>query len=337
MTDKSVLISGCYKTSDYVLVDVDLIDVGERRRERYRDIERLAAGINRVGMLEPIVVDETKSGRIRLVCGGRRLKAAKLLKWETIPARLLKNLSDEELRDIELEENENRDDLTEAERTRTFTSSKKLVANAKKAGEVLSAPGKTPNPKGGRPTKAAVSQQAIADALDTSRQSVERAEQHVATAEKFPFMQGDSWRQSSVLAVRERLEAIPEEERDKASEVLSCAKLLHPEDAVRLVSNMAEMKPSQREELYGLSKSDDPRDRELALTKAAKLPPMPDPRLASIDAALESLRRATKPFPNDPLTPRIGSVITELKAIRVLVKEVSFDARRNNTKEGTIQ
>jgi hypothetical protein len=93
------------------------------------------------------------------------------------------------------EENENRKPLTERERARTFGSSKRLVESAKKAGEVLGATPKTPKPKGGRPTKGDVSKAAVAEALGVDRHTLQDAEQHVATAEAFPFMQGADLRQ----------------------------------------------------------------------------------------------------------------------------------------------
>lgn len=319
----------------FIDVPIDQIDFGERRRQDLGDISGLAKGIQRVGLLEPIIVDRNgKNDRYRLVAGERRLQAVRLLKRKTIAAQLLEHLSDAELRDIELEENENRKALTERERTRSFASSKKIVENAKRAQEVIGRTPKTPHPKGGRPTKGTASQEEIAQALATSPRDLVRAEQHVETAERFPFMQGGDWRQSDVLRVRERLEELPEQERHDAAGVLECAKLLDPALAVELVENIAAKKPAERQEVYRLSQSADPRDRSLALTKAAELPPMPDPRLGILDNACSILKAAIKPFPKDPLTPRISHLRDELRKVRGAVKEVSFDAQKQ---KGTVQ
>lgn len=312
---------------------LELIEVGERRRTDYGDIGALAKGIQRVGLLEPVIVDRIgRANRYRLVAGERRLKAVQMLKWQSIPAQLLDELSEDELRDIELEENENRKGLTEQERNRDFKSSKKLVERGNAAAQIIQSAPAQKDPRGRKPA-GGVSLELKAGALGIGKASLVRAEQHVATAERFPFMQGADWRQSDVLRVRERLEDLPETERDDVAGVLGCAKLLDPPLTVKLVENIAAKKPAERQEIYRLSQSEDSRDRSLALTKAAQLPPMPDPRLTSIAAALDSLNRATKPFPQDPLTPRIEAVIQELKAIRTAVKEVSFDARRNPGKE----
>jgi ParB-like chromosome segregation protein Spo0J len=315
----------------YAEIPVAEIDVGERRRADFGDIAGLAEGIRRVGLLEPILVDRNGSGRYRLVFGERRLRAVTLLKWPTIRAQLVEHLSDEEFREIELEENDNRKSLTEAERTRTFASSQRLVENARKAGGILaqSAPEKTN--KRGQPARPD-STRAIAEALGTDRRTVERAEQHVATAEKFPFMKGAQWRQSDVLRVRERLEEIQPEARDQTMAILGAAKVLDPELAVTLVENIGTKKPAERQELFDLSQSDDPRKVSLALTRAAEKPPMPDPRLGILDNVLHYLGAAIKPFPSDPLTPKLIEIRREIQAVRAAVKEVSYDAQREQQK-----
>jgi hypothetical protein len=313
------------KTTD---IPINSIDVTERRRENYGDIAGLAAGIDRIGLLVPILVDKSAPGRYRLVFGGRRLRAMQMLKWDTVPAFIRDQLTEAEFREIELEENENRLQLTEREKARRFSSSKRIVEQAKKVAEVISTTSEEKD-KRGRKSTHGVPKEEIAKSLNTSVGNLVRAEQHVETAEAFPFMQGNTWRQSNVLAVRETLEVLPAEERESAVAVLGCAKILDPDLAVTLVENIGKKKPEERAEVYRLSQSEDPRDKSLALTKAAELPPMPDPRLGTLDQAVHFLIAATKPYPNDPLTPRIREVITEVRAIRSAVKVVSFDARRD--------
>lgn len=322
------------------VIDIPLeqIEVGERRRADFGDVGALAKGIKRVGLLEAIIVDRNgKKDCFRLIAGERRLRAVRMLKWKTIPASLLEHLTDEELRDIELEENQNRKSLTEQEERKTFASSKKLVENAKRAKEVLAQSGQKPSQKGTKGGRPALpdSSQAVADALGTSRQAVERAEQHVATAETFPWMQGNTWKQSDVLAVREHLEEMKPEVRDDTVAILGAAKMLDPTLTKNLIGNIRAMPATERKEVLQLSQSDDSRQRSLALTKAAQLPPMPDPRLNSLEAALASLQRASKPFPNDPLTPQIEKLVADLRKIYAAVKAVSYDARRG--KEGSVQ
>src|SRR5688500_8840107 len=66
------------------------IRVGNRHRQSVGDVRTLAASIDRLGLLHPIVVDGTG----RLVAGARRLAAVKLLGWRDVPVRVVQNLSD---------------------------------------------------------------------------------------------------------------------------------------------------------------------------------------------------------------------------------------------------
>jgi ParB/RepB/Spo0J family partition protein len=318
------------------IVDVPLsqIEIGERRRQDYGDIAGLAQGIKRVGLLEPIIVERNGGeDHYRLVAGERRLRAAWHLGWKTIPAQLREDLSEAELRDIELEENENRKPLTEAERARTFAANKRQIATASRAKEKIAAECRNSAKSG--PKTNGPSRREIANAVGVSERTLRRAEQHVATAEQFPFMQSGKWRQSDVLRIRERIMELPEEERESAAGVLACAKLMDPELAVQLMENLGAKKPKERQEIYELSRSTDPRDISLALTRTAELPPMPDPRRGVLDNVLRLLNAAIKPYPDDPLTPRLLQARAEIQSIRAAVKEVSFDARRQ--KEAAIQ
>jgi hypothetical protein len=64
----------------------------------------------------------------------------------------------------------------------------------KEAAEVLVKTTKS-KPTGRKP-KHGVSTTKIAEALGVSQSSVVQAEQHVETAEEFPFMQRDDWRRA---------------------------------------------------------------------------------------------------------------------------------------------
>ena len=315
-------------------IPLDQISVGERRRVDFGDIGALAKGIERVGLLEPIIVDRNgKKDHYRLIAGERRLRAARMLRWSKIPAHLREYLTDAELRDIEFEENENRKPLTERERARTFASSQKLLQNARSAVEVSGH--SVQKPQGGRPPTHGKPLPEIAKDLGIDEKTLRRAQQHVETATTYPWMQGNQWRQSDVLAVREHLDEMKPEVREDTVTILGAAKLLDPALTKNLIRNIRAMPAAERKEVVDLSQSDDSRQRSLALTKTAQLPPVADPRLNSLEAAIDSLRRATKPFPNDPLTPQIEQVITDLRKIHAAVKEVSYDARRKN--EGSVQ
>jgi hypothetical protein len=90
--------------------------------------------------------------------------------------------------------------------------------------------------------------------------TLERAEQYVETDQHFSFMQSVRWRQSDVLRIRERIAESRAEERASTVVVLNCARLMDPDLAVDLMDNLAAKKPAERQQIYELSRSQDPRD-----------------------------------------------------------------------------
>lgn len=305
-------------------IPIDRIDTGERRRQDLGDIAALAKGMKRVGQLAAIIVDRgAEKGRFRLIAGERRLTAARKLRWETIAASLRENLSDDELREIEWEENENRKSLTEQERRKTFKASKCELENAQKAGEVYPHDAGKPKGKGstgGRPSKYGKPKPEVAADLGISEDTLERAERHVELAERYPWLQSDAWRQADVLRLRKHLDRIPAPEQGKLCQFIerSAAPLQpRPEIAVEYAEVMSLKTPAERSDIYRLSGSGDQRDRDLAQTRALHRPPMPDKRLAHIDDALRDLGRSLKPpYDREPEADAFARVIAQLEELR---------------------
>ena len=79
-----------------------------RFRTRFVDIDKLAESIRTFGLIEPIVLDENNV----LIAGERRLKAHKRLKMEEIEVKYIRDLNELEKKEIELEENIQRDAFT---------------------------------------------------------------------------------------------------------------------------------------------------------------------------------------------------------------------------------
>lgn len=93
----------------FTSVPLDLIIIEpKRQRQKISDVEELAESINRIGLINPIVI--TRDGV--LVAGERRLTAVKSLGWTSIPVQYVDTLDPFELKCIELEENIKRKDLT---------------------------------------------------------------------------------------------------------------------------------------------------------------------------------------------------------------------------------
>jgi ParB family transcriptional regulator, chromosome partitioning protein len=64
---------------------LDAIKIGPRARQDFGDIAALARSIEAIGLLHPVVVTPLHE----LVCGERRIEAARLLGWREIPARVV--------------------------------------------------------------------------------------------------------------------------------------------------------------------------------------------------------------------------------------------------------
>jgi ParB-like nuclease domain len=64
---------------------ISRIKVRSRYRKNLGDIQSLAASIQEVGLLHPIVVRRNN----RLIAGERRLQACKLLGWKNVPVRVI--------------------------------------------------------------------------------------------------------------------------------------------------------------------------------------------------------------------------------------------------------
>jgi len=103
-------------------IPIEEVKIRQRARKEFIEIEELAESLNRVGLLNPIIVDQNKV----LIAGQRRLEAAKKLGWKTIDAKVI-SVEDESLAlDIEIEENVQRQQFSDEELLNAFTRLNRL-------------------------------------------------------------------------------------------------------------------------------------------------------------------------------------------------------------------
>lgn len=89
-------------------INIKDIHIGKRVRHYAGDIKPLMESLDRVGLLQPVVIDS----RYNLLAGFRRLTAARLLGWKTIDAVMI-SVKDKKTKFlIELDENITRLDFT---------------------------------------------------------------------------------------------------------------------------------------------------------------------------------------------------------------------------------
>jgi len=102
---------------------VDLIDPNPLQPRKEFGDEEMTDLINSVqakGILQPITVRESGDGRYQLVAGERRLRAAKSLGIENVPAYILSVDSDVDMMEYSLVENIQREDLNPVEQAEAF-------------------------------------------------------------------------------------------------------------------------------------------------------------------------------------------------------------------------
>lgn len=101
-------------------IPINLIDTDNRAREDFTGLEQLAESIKRHGLIHPICVRPEDNGRYKLIAGGCRLRAYLLAGMTSIPATLRSNISNVQLKEMEIEENLRRKDFHWTETTRAL-------------------------------------------------------------------------------------------------------------------------------------------------------------------------------------------------------------------------
>jgi ParB-like chromosome segregation protein Spo0J len=249
------------------LLPISKIHVGARRRGKLGSLVGLKTSLQRVGQIHPITV--RLNGEVfELVAGERRLRAAEALGWKKIRTRV-GIFSDDQLREIELDENTVRLDLTDLEASKARL--RQIQAAEREAEDEArqdAAPDSRYQKRGSREASRRTG---------LSEREVRRTKKHVAAADEHPVFQRPAWKRSQVLAAQEALEVLPKRDHVVALEMVS-EPYVDPKTAVTMLETLAEKPATERAVIVTLYRSGDPEQRSLAKTRAAKLPPLPDPR-----------------------------------------------------------
>ncbi|MEL3899710.1 MAG: ParB N-terminal domain-containing protein [Treponema phagedenis] len=103
-------------------VAINDIKVKKRVRKEVDNIEKLAESMKQYGLLNPIIL----TGDFVLIAGERRLRAAKLLGWQTIEATIFDIENKIHALEIEIEENVQRQDFNDEDLSDAFAQLEKL-------------------------------------------------------------------------------------------------------------------------------------------------------------------------------------------------------------------
>jgi len=166
-------------------LSIDKIVIGNRFRKDLGDIKSLAESISDIGLLHPIVVDESNN----LIAGRRRLKACESIGWEKIPVHMV---SLEDLKRGEFDENAIRKNFTASEMVavKKYYEPEVKVEAKKRQEELGRTHGKDPSGKFPEGVKGDT-RDIIAKFAGVSGRTLEKAEDIVDAAEADPETFGD--------------------------------------------------------------------------------------------------------------------------------------------------
>ena len=113
-------------------VDIKKIKTNPDQPRKYFDeksLNELVDSIREKGILQPITIKVLDDNSFELIAGERRLRAAKILKSETIPAYIIKVDSNVEKLELALIENIQRNDLNTIEEAEAYFLLKQKYIN----------------------------------------------------------------------------------------------------------------------------------------------------------------------------------------------------------------
>jgi len=105
-------------------IDINLLQPGKYQPRKTFDLttlEELSESIKRSGILQPILVQTTADNRYSIIAGERRFRAAQIAGLQTVPV-IIKNLPEEQIVEIALIENVQRDGLNIMEEAEGYSS-----------------------------------------------------------------------------------------------------------------------------------------------------------------------------------------------------------------------
>lgn len=152
--------------TEFAMTPVGDITEGPNVRSKLGDLDELAASLSSQGMLEPVTV-RRKGTRLELVFGFRRLRAAKLAKLAEVPT-LVRELTDDEVLEVQLCENRNRLDMDPIDEALGY---RQLIAHGRTTSEIADKMGCPPSYIAKRLKLCSLSDKAI-DALHNEKISL---------------------------------------------------------------------------------------------------------------------------------------------------------------------
>jgi hypothetical protein len=237
---------------------ISAVQTGERRRVKMGSIAALAKSMDTYGLIHPIVVRDDGM----LVAGGRRLEAAKKLGWKSIPATPISKLSDEQLREIELEENIRREGLDSYEASAQRMKEIRVIEAQVRHDDDPETDSRY-RKRGNSET---------ARRLGVGEATVRRTKKHVGMVDRFPSMAHKDWNQGLVLAAEEYMAALVPEAEEVFKEELSGHRV-RPAETLAAMTNLAAKPRSEQTKIAKLCLSESDDERFIGASRLHNIPP----------------------------------------------------------------
>ena len=129
-------------TENFRKVNLDEIETSSFNvRDKFHEdsLNELARSMEQNGLIHPLNLRAVGKNKYELICGERRFRAAKLLKWKSIDANI-RDITLEEAKELCLIENIQREDVSPAEEARAY---KQLFEIVKSVDELVTRTGKS--------------------------------------------------------------------------------------------------------------------------------------------------------------------------------------------------
>jgi ParB-like chromosome segregation protein Spo0J len=151
--------------------------------------------------------------------------------------------------------------------------------------------------------------------------------------EPLPFMRREGWKPYYVLEAIEVLATFPQSEHAALNTFLD-RPFLPADEGLKILRNLHAHSADQRQRIYALQHSPDPREQSLALTLAAKKAPEPDPQTliaGSLVKAVEDVRQRQRrtwrlPYPEEPWTAILDQVDETLASVQDRWRAIAREA-----------
>jgi len=118
----SLLSSGSKEDKNFKFINISEIQANQnqpRKNFKKEELQELANSIKSQGILQPIVVRSVENDQYEIIAGERRWRSAQIAGIHEIPV-IIKNISDEAVKEVALIENIQRENLNSVEEARAY-------------------------------------------------------------------------------------------------------------------------------------------------------------------------------------------------------------------------